>query len=66
MKTQRIALVISILLAFGMAMPVQADEQGAVSANGFYGASLRDRATEGPNHFGARGDCLESIRGADR
>jgi len=48
MKTQRIAHVISILLAFGVATPVQADEPGAVSTNGFYGGvSLRDQATEG-------------------
>jgi hypothetical protein len=49
MKTQTFASVISILLALGFALPVQADEHAAPVSTGFYGGvSLRDRATEGP------------------
>jgi opacity protein-like surface antigen len=49
MKTQRIARIFSILLALGVALPVQADEHASPSTSGFYGGvSLRDRGTEGP------------------
>lgn len=49
MKTQRFASVISILLALGIPLPVQANEHAPASTTGFYGGvSLRDRATEGP------------------
>ena len=48
MKTQRIAYVISILLALGSAFPAHAQER-ADPTTGFYGGvSLRDRATAGP------------------
>ena len=48
MKIQRIASVISILLALGLTAPVQADDRLAVAAPGFYGGvSLRDRVTDG-------------------
>lgn len=48
MTTQRIALVISILLALGYGMPVQGQEPSApTSASGFYGGiSLRDRGSD--------------------
>jgi hypothetical protein len=47
-KTQRIASVISILLALGITAPAHAEDRGAAAATGFYGGvSLRDHATEG-------------------
>ena len=48
MRIQRIAALISISLALGLAAPVQAEDRVAASATGFYGGvSLRDRAQEG-------------------
>lgn len=48
MKTQRVAVVISILLALGLSRPAQAEDRPAALATGFYGGvSLRDRATDG-------------------
>ena len=47
MKTQGIAAVISILLALGLASPVQAQDRASELATGFYGGlSLRDRASD--------------------
>ena len=48
MKTQRIAVVISILLALSLTRATQAQDRPATVATGFYGGlSLRDRATDG-------------------
>ena len=48
MKNQRVAVIISILLALGLAGPAQAEDRPAALATGFYGGvSLRDRATDG-------------------
>lgn len=47
-QTQRIAHVISILLALGCVLPVQAEQHATIPASGFYGGvSLRDSAVEG-------------------
>lgn len=48
MKTQRIAYVISILLALGSTLPAHAEERVAPDAGFYGGVSLRDRATDGP------------------
>jgi hypothetical protein len=49
MKIQRLASIISILLAFWVASPAQAADLPADNASGFYGGvSLRDAAAEGP------------------
>ena len=48
MKFQSITVVISILLAFGVAASARADDRVAAAATGFYGGvSVRDRTTEG-------------------
>jgi len=47
MKIQRIVSAISILLALGVAAPVQADDRVGAVVTGFYGGvSMRDRAKE--------------------
>lgn len=48
MKTQRIAYVISILLALASSSPAHAEERAALTTGFYGGVSLRDRATEGP------------------
>ena len=47
-KTQRTAVVISILLALGAGHGVHAQDRNSAAATGFYGGvSMRDSATEG-------------------
>lgn len=47
MRIQRIALLISSLLALGIAVPAQADERADVAKTGFYGGvSLRERGAD--------------------